>query len=213
MNPAKRSRVRRLCRASASLITSLRSPVILGGRRLLLERGPVVLIPPPTTVRILPPQSLQPLLLGVRVDIRADDEAEEVEERHPGFVGEEGLGEGQGDGRRDPGDLHDGHEAGADGGADLVESAGAGDDGHGGQVDYVLDWGDLEGEQAVSNCKYVEVAWGLLTIRLETMICIILARRLVLFAKSLCRMLIIKCPRGALMKAPYRAILGTRLVK
>ena len=68
----------------------------------------------------------------MRIDIRADHKADEVEERHPRLLREEGLREGECEWRRDPGDFHDGHEAGAHGGADLVEGAGAGDDGHGG---------------------------------------------------------------------------------
>ena len=65
-------------------------------------------------------------------------------------MGQESLRESEGQGRCDPGDFHDGHEACAHGGADLVEGAGAGDDGHGGQVDDVLDWGDLAGY--ISEC-------------------------------------------------------------
>ena len=81
----------------------------------------------------------------MRIDVRANDKPNNIEERHPGLLREEGLGESQSDGRRDPGNFHDGHEACADGGANLVESAGARDDGHAGQVDDVLDGGDLGG--------------------------------------------------------------------
>lgn len=77
-------------------------------------------------------ESGDPLLLGDGIDVGADDKGDEVEERHPCLLREELLGESEGDGRGCPGDLHDGHEAGADGGADLVGGAGAGDDGHAG---------------------------------------------------------------------------------
>lgn len=83
------------------------------------------------------------LLLGDGVDVGANDEADEVEEGNPELVGEELLGEGEADGRGDPADLHDLPEADADGGTDLVDSAGAGDEGHGDEVDCVLDGGDL----------------------------------------------------------------------
>lgn len=43
----------------------------------------------------LSPESLKPLLLGLRVDPRADDESEDVEERHPCVLGEELLRERQ----------------------------------------------------------------------------------------------------------------------
>lgn len=92
---------------------------------------------------MLSPESGEPLLLGVGVDVGADDEADDVEEGHPRLLGQELLGECKGDGRRDPANLHDGQEASLDGGAHLVEGAGAGDDGHGGEVDGVLDGGDL----------------------------------------------------------------------
>ena len=92
---------------------------------------------------MLPPQGCKPLLLRVRVDICTDDESDDVEERHPGVLGEELLRKGEADGARDPRDLHDLPEADLDGGADLVVCPCAGDEGHGGQVDGVLDGGDL----------------------------------------------------------------------
>lgn len=97
-----------------------------------------------TALVVALPESLQALLLGVGVDVGADAEGDDVEERHPGVLGQELLGKGQRNGRGDPADLHDGHEAGLDGGADLVEGARAGDDSHRGQVDCVLDGGDLQ---------------------------------------------------------------------
>ena len=94
---------------------------------------------------VLPPQCRKPLLLGVCVDVGSNYEADDVEEGYPGGLGQELLGERQRDGGDDPADLHDGHEAGLDGCADLVECAGAGNQSHGGQVDAVLDGRDLGG--------------------------------------------------------------------
>ena len=94
-------------------------------------------------VVILPPQGRQSLLLRVGVDVRADDEGDDVEEGDPHLLGQELLREGEGDRRRDPRDLHDGPEAGADSGPDLVKSLRAGDDGHRDEVDGVLDRRDL----------------------------------------------------------------------
>lgn len=73
------------------------------------------------------------------VDIGSDKEPNDVEEWNPGLFGEELLGEGKSQWRSNPADLHDREETGLDGGADLVEGAGASDNGHGGQVDDVLD--------------------------------------------------------------------------
>ena len=88
---------------------------------------------------MLSPQSREPLLLGVRVDVCTNDESNDIEEWHPSMLGKEFLGERQGNRRYDPAHLHDGHEAGLDGGLDLVVGAGAGDQGHGHEVDGVLD--------------------------------------------------------------------------
>lgn len=88
-------------------------------------------------------QSFETLLLGVGVDVGSDEETNDVEEGHPGVLREELLGKGQSQRGGDPADLHDGHEAGADGGADLVEGARTSNDRHGAQVDGVLDGGDL----------------------------------------------------------------------
>lgn len=98
--------------------------------------GPSIVSPAVVpAVAVLPPESLQPLLLGVRIDVGANDEANDVEEGHPSLLRQEGLSEGQGDRRGDPGHLHDRHEASLHGRADLVESARAGDDGHAEEVD------------------------------------------------------------------------------
>ena len=66
------------------------------------------------------------------VDVSSDQEPNNVEERYPGLLRQEFLGESERERGCDPTDFHDGHEAGADGGADLVPGSGAGDDGHGG---------------------------------------------------------------------------------
>lgn len=92
---------------------------------------------------VLLSQSSQTLLLGVSIDVSTNDEADDVEEGHPCLLGQELLCESQSQGRGAPADLHDGEEASTNGGADLVESTGASDDGHGGEVDGVLDRRDL----------------------------------------------------------------------
>ena len=93
---------------------------------------------------VLLAQGSEPLLLGHGVDVRADDEGDDVEEGDPRGLGQELLGEGEAQGRGDPGDLHDLHEADADCGADLMVGASARNEGHGHQVDGVLDRGDDE---------------------------------------------------------------------
>ena len=80
------------------------------------------------------PQRRQPLFLGVCVDVGSDAESNDVEEGYPCLLRQEFLSKGQGDRRRNPGNLHDGHEASADGGTNLVPGASTSDDGHGGQV-------------------------------------------------------------------------------
>lgn len=89
------------------------------------------------------PESFQALLLGVGVDVGSNEESDNVEEGHPGVLGEELLSEGQAQGRGDPADLHDGHESSLNGRANLVDGARTGDNSHRGQVDAVLDGGDL----------------------------------------------------------------------
>ena len=44
----------------------------------------------------LPSKRRQTLLLGVSVDVDADDEGDDVEERHPCLLGQELLGKGKG---------------------------------------------------------------------------------------------------------------------
>lgn len=64
------------------------------------------------------------------VDIGSNEETDDVEEGNPGVLGEELLGKGQSQWGGDPADLHDGQEAGTDGGADLVEGTRASNDRH-----------------------------------------------------------------------------------
>ena len=82
-------------------------------------------------------------LLGDGVDVGADDERDEVEEWHPGLLGQELLGEGEADGARNPADAHDPPEADVQGRSNLVDGAGAADQGHGYEVDRVLYGSDL----------------------------------------------------------------------
>jgi hypothetical protein len=92
---------------------------------------------------MLSPKGSEPLLLGVRVDVGPNDEGDNVEEWDPRFLREELLRKRETNGRSDPADLHDGPEARLDRGFHLVEGARAGDDGHGDQVNAVLDRRDL----------------------------------------------------------------------
>lgn len=108
-----------------------------------LLRVVALLVVAATSLVIALPEGFQTLLLGVGVDVGSNEKRDDVEERHPGVLGQEFLGKGQSQWGCDPADFHDGHETGLDGGADLVEGARTGDDGHRGQVDCVLDGGDL----------------------------------------------------------------------
>lgn len=83
------------------------------------------------------------LLLGHGVDVGADDEGDDVEEGHPGGLGQELLGEGEAERRGDPRHLHHLHEADAHRRPHLVEGPGARDQRHGYEVHDVLDGGDL----------------------------------------------------------------------
>jgi len=79
----------------------------------------------------------------MRIDVRPNDKSDQIKKRHPNLMRQEGLRERQRNRRGHPRDFHDRHEARAHGGADLVEGARARDQGHGGEVDEVLDGGDL----------------------------------------------------------------------
>lgn len=87
---------------------------------------------------------MKPLLLGLRIDPGADDKGNDVEEWHPCMFWQELLGEGESQRRGYPADLHHWQEAGSDGSPDLVECPCAGDHSHGGEVDGVLNWGNLD---------------------------------------------------------------------
>jgi hypothetical protein len=80
---------------------------------------------------VLLSQGSQTLLLGVCIDVCTDDKGNDVEEGNPSLLGQELLGKGESQGRSAPADFHDGKQTGTNGSADLVEGAGAGDDGHG----------------------------------------------------------------------------------
>ena len=107
-------------------------------------------------------QSFKALLLRVRVDVCSDDEANDVEEGHPGVLGKELLRKGKRQRRHNPADLHNGKEASLDGRLDLVERTCASDNGHTGEVDGVLDGRDLASQhmpfQLRTGDSYNEVA-------------------------------------------------------
>jgi len=116
------------------LIVATRARGARRARRIFVSRPTTGLAPPAAIAIVLSPKSCKPLLLGVCVDICANYEADDVEEGHPRALGQELLGKGQRNGRHDPANLHDGHEASLDGGTNLVESAGARNDGHRNQI-------------------------------------------------------------------------------
>jgi hypothetical protein len=89
---------------------------------------------------MLSSQSRESLLLGMRVDIGTNHERNQVEEWNPSLLWQESLSESQTDWGGNPADAHDGPETGSDGGSDLVEGSGAGNDCHGDEIDRVLDW-------------------------------------------------------------------------
>lgn len=76
----------------------------------------------------------------MRVDVRANHKSNDVEERYPDLLWQKLLRESKGYGGSDPRDLHHGHKAGTNSGADLMEGFGAGNDGHGDEIDGILDW-------------------------------------------------------------------------
>ena len=121
------------------------------------------------------------------IDVRSNDKRHNVEKRYPGLFREEHLRECQRKGGCDPTDAHYGHEAGADGGANLVPGTRTRDDRHRGQVDCVLDRGDLNRLLVMTLIDWYVVVHMLRTIKLLTMICKIFALRLVRFAKVRCK--------------------------
>ena len=86
------------------------------------------------------PQSGQPLLLGMRVDVCSDHKRNNIEERHPSLFGQEFLGKRKGQWRGNPANLHDRHETGPDRSSYLMECSRAGYYSHGGKVYRILDW-------------------------------------------------------------------------
>ena len=78
----------------------------------------------------LSPQSLQSLLLCLRVDPSPNDEGDDVEKWHPRMLRQELLGERQSQWGGNPTDFHDGHETSSDGSSNLVEGSGARYHGH-----------------------------------------------------------------------------------
>jgi hypothetical protein len=148
-------------------------------------------------------ESLETLLLGVGVDVGADDEADDVKEWHPGVLRQELLREGESDRRSDPAHLHDRHETGLDSCTDLVNRPSTRNDSHRREIDYVLDRRDLENALSVDVAAQLRTQrMGFPTIKLLTRICRILALRLVLPAKTFCRMPTRRWPNGALIKVP-----------
>lgn len=79
----------------------------------------------------------------MRVDVRANNEGYNIEERNPSLLREELLGKGKSQRGRDPADFHDGHETSPDCCPDLVEGACACNEGHRNQIHRVLDWSNL----------------------------------------------------------------------
>lgn len=88
-------------------------------------------------------ESCESLLLGYRVDVRTNHEADQVEERNPQVLGDKLLRKGEADGRNDPRDAHHLPEAYANGGANLMVRPGACDKSHRDEVHHILDWGNL----------------------------------------------------------------------
>ena len=78
----------------------------------------------------LSPQSGQPLLLSMRINVGTNYERDDIEEGDPSVLGQELLGKRQSQWRRNPADFHDRHEAGPDGSSDLVEGPRASNDSH-----------------------------------------------------------------------------------
>ena len=95
-------------------------------------------------------QGGEPLLFGLSIDICANDECDEVEERNPGVLRKELLREGQGQRRCDPADFHDRHEASSHGRPNLMPRTGSSDDSHASQIDGVLNGRNLRERAHVS---------------------------------------------------------------
>ena len=123
-------------------------------RRVLADSGIIVWSHASASLvaEVLLSKSCQTLLLGDRIDVGTDDEGHDVEEGNPELIGEEFLGKSQADRGGDPGDAHDLPEADLDGCTDLMISSGTSDQGHGDEVDAVLDGSNLLGEARLISC-------------------------------------------------------------
>ena len=66
----------------------------------------------------------------MRIDIGADDEGNDVEERNPSLLRQELLRKCQGQWGSNPGNFHNWHETSSNSRADLVESLGTSNDCH-----------------------------------------------------------------------------------
>ena len=76
----------------------------------------------------------------MRIDVCTDNKGNDIEERNPGLLGQKLLGKCQRQWRRDPAHFHNGHEAGSNGGSDLVKSPRTCNDRHRREVYCVLNW-------------------------------------------------------------------------
>lgn len=84
---------------------------------------------------MLSPQRSKSLLLGVRVDVGAYHEADDVEEWNPCLLWQEFLRKCEADRRSDPANLHDRPEAGLYCCSDLVEGSSSSNYGHEDEID------------------------------------------------------------------------------
>jgi hypothetical protein len=89
------------------------------------------------------PQSCKPLLLGVSVDVRADDEGNDVEKGYPSLLREEFLGKGECKRRRDPADFHNRHETSSNSRANLMPGSSSSDHRHRSKIDGILNRSNL----------------------------------------------------------------------
>jgi len=96
-----------------------------------------------SVTEVLLAQRRQALLLGNRVDVGADDERNKVEEGHPCVLGKELLGKGQAERRCNPADAHNFPETNLDSRPHVVEALSASNNGHGDEVDGILDRSNL----------------------------------------------------------------------
>jgi hypothetical protein len=123
---------------------TLRHPELSTARCLVITLGCSGIILSTSAILLVSlSQSREALLLCHGVEVRSRRERYDIEERDPGVLGKELLRKSEGQGRYDPADLHDRHEASLPSGMDLVECPRASDDGHGDEVHAVLDRSNL----------------------------------------------------------------------